>query len=122
MADEAWAKGQKKREELFGAEGGGRLDLIQKFDEGFAKILNNVCFGDVWSRPGLPIKTRSMITMASLIALGRFTQLKGHMKGALHIGITEDEIKEVIVHLSQYAGIPFAVEAIRVFNEVKEGK
>jgi 4-carboxymuconolactone decarboxylase len=122
MADEAWAKGQKKREELFGVEGGGRLDLIQKFDEGFAKILNNVCFGEVWSRPGLPIKIRSMITMASLIALGRFTQLKGHMKGALHIGITDDEIKEVIVHLSQYAGIPFAVEAIRVFNEVKEGK
>jgi 4-carboxymuconolactone decarboxylase len=122
MADEAWAKGQKKRDELFGPEGGGRLDVIQKFDEGFAKILNNVCFGDVWSRPGLPIKTRSMLTMASLIALGRFTQLKGHMNGALHVGVTEDEIKEVIIHLSQYAGIPFAVEAIRVFNEVKEGK
>jgi 4-carboxymuconolactone decarboxylase len=122
MADEAWTKGQKKREELFGPEGGGRLDIIQQFDEGFAKILNNVCFGDVWSRPGLPIKTRSIITMASLIALGRFTQLKGHMKGALHVGVTENEIKEVIVHLSQYAGIPFAVEAIRIFNEVKEGK
>jgi 4-carboxymuconolactone decarboxylase len=122
MADEAWQKGQKKREELFGAEGGGRLDVIQKFDDGFAKILNNVCFGDVWSRPGLPIKTRSMLTMASLIALGRFSQLKGHMKGALHVGVTENEIKEVIIHLSQYAGIPFAVEAIRVFNEVKEGK
>ncbi len=122
MADEAWQKGQKKREELFGAEGGGRLDVIQKFDDGFAKILNNVCFGDVWSRSGLPIKTRSMLTMASLIALGRFSQLKGHMKGALHVGVTENEIKEVIIHLSQYAGIPFAVEAIRVFNEVKEGK
>lgn len=122
MANEAWQKGQKKREELFGPEGGGRFDVIQKFDEGFANILNNVCFGDVWSRPGLPIKTRSMLTMALLIALGRFTQLKGHMKGALHIGVTENEIKEVIVHLSQYAGIPSTVEAIRVFNEVKEGK
>lgn len=118
MADDSQAKGKKKRDELFGAEAGGRFEAYQKFDDGFAHILNDVCFGDVWSRPGLPIKTRSMITMASLIALGRFTQLKGHMNGALHIGITPDEIKEVIVHMSQYAGIPFAVEAIGVFNEV----
>ncbi|MGH7906594.1 MAG: carboxymuconolactone decarboxylase family protein [Candidatus Binataceae bacterium] len=120
MADDARERGIKKRTELFGEAGAQRLKEMEKFDAGFARILNEVCFGDVWSRPGLPVKTRSMITMAVLTALGRFPQLKGHIQGALNVGVTPEEIKEVLIHVSQYAGVPVTVEAIRVFKEVTE--
>ncbi len=79
-------------------------------------------FGAVWGRPGLPIKMRSFITMAALLALGRGPELKIHMRGALNLGISKEEIKELIIHLSQYSGVPTAVEAMRVYREVTEPK
>lgn len=123
MADNSHDKGFKKRAELFGEEHVQRTwDYFKKFDEGFAHLVNDQCFGEVWSRPGLPTKTRSMITMAALLVLGRAPELKIHMRGALNVGVTPEEIKELIIHLSQYGGIPVAVEAIRTFREVTEGK
>jgi 4-carboxymuconolactone decarboxylase len=77
-------------------------------------------FGAIWTRPGLPTKTRSLITMAALTALGRAHELKIHMRGALNLGISKEEIKELIIHLSQYSGVPTAVEAIRTLREVTE--
>jgi 4-carboxymuconolactone decarboxylase len=79
-------------------------------------------FGYVWGRPGLPTKTRSFITMAALLALGRAPELRIHMRGALNLGITKEEIKELIIHLSQYSGVPTAVEAMRVYRELTEPK
>ncbi len=123
MAQDAREKGFSKRAELFGeAQLQRTWDYLNKFDEGFARLVNDQCFGEVWSRPGLPTKTRSMITMAALLVLGRAPELKIHMRGALNVGVTPDEIKELIVHLSQYGGIPVAVEAIRTFVEVTEPK
>lgn len=95
---------------------------MKGFDEGFANFLNEQVFGSIWTRPGLPVKTRSFITMAALMVLGRTNQLRTHMTGALHLGITHAEIKELIIHLSQYGGVPTAVEAIRVLREVTEKK
>ncbi len=118
MADEAWAKGQKKREELFGVEGGGRLDLIQKFDEGFAKILNNVCFGEVWSRPGLPRPTRSLVTVAMLVALRQHDELRLHLRGALRNGVTRAELNELLLQAVVYCGAPAAHSAYKVLEEV----
>jgi 4-carboxymuconolactone decarboxylase len=60
--------------------------------------------------------------MAALMALGRAPELKIHMRGALNLGITKDEIKELIIHLSQYSGVPTAVEAIRTLGEITEAK
>jgi 4-carboxymuconolactone decarboxylase len=122
MADEAHTRGRNKRVELWGEPALARLADIEKFDAGFAKILNDTCFGEVWARPGLPTKVRSMITMAVLTALGRWPQLKGHMQAALHVGVTEAEVKEVLIHVSQYAGVPVTVESIKVFNEVTQKK
>jgi 4-carboxymuconolactone decarboxylase len=123
MADSAREKGFKKRAELFGEEHVQRTwEYFNKFDEGWARLLNDTCFGEVWSRPGLPTKTRSMITMAALLVLGRAPELKIHMRAALHVGVTPEEIKELIIHLSQYGGIPVSVEAIRTFREVTEAK
>jgi 4-carboxymuconolactone decarboxylase len=95
---------------------------LKKYDPDFAKFLNEQLFGSIWTRPGLEITIRSFITMASLIALGRFNQLRLHMKAALNLGITELQLKEMIFHLSQYCGVPAAVEATIAFREATEEK
>lgn len=123
MAEDLQKKGMDLRARLFGekAANGGH-EYMKEFDEGFANFLNEQVFGNFWTRPGLPTKTRSMITMAALMALGRAPELKIHMRGALNLGIPPAEIKEMIIHLSQYSGVPTAVEAIRAFREVTEPK
>ncbi len=116
-------KGRKIRAQLWDAKTLEEIDQsLRQFDEPFANLLNEQLFGAIWTRPGIPLKTRSMITMAALMSLGRWPQLKAHMLGALNLGITPAEVKEVIIHLSQYSGVPTAVEAIRIFNEVTAPK
>ncbi len=75
-------------------------------------------FGDVWHRPGLDRKTRSMITLAALTALTKPNQLKLHIQGALANGVSVEEIREIIMHTSIYAGIPTGVEAMAAAKEV----
>ena len=119
MSDETAKKGMEVRTKLFGEKGAQDGDtFLRTFDEGFATFLNEQLFGTIWSRPGLPIKLRSLLTMTALMALGRGPELRLHMRGALNLGIPPEEIKELIVHVSQYSGVPTAVEAIRAFNEV----
>jgi alkylhydroperoxidase/carboxymuconolactone decarboxylase family protein YurZ len=119
MSDESAKKGMEVRTKLFGEKAAQDGDtFLRNFDEGFATFLNEQLFGTIWSRPGLPIKLRSLITMTALMALGRGPELRLHMRGALNLGIPPEEIKELIVHVSQYSGVPTAVEAIRAFNEV----
>jgi alkylhydroperoxidase/carboxymuconolactone decarboxylase family protein YurZ len=119
MSDETAKKGMEVRTKLFGEKAAQDGDtFLRTFDEGFATFLNEQLFGTIWSRPGLPIKLRSLLTMTALMALGRGPELRLHMRGALNLGIPPEEIKELIVHVSQYSGVPTAVEAIRAFNEV----
>jgi 4-carboxymuconolactone decarboxylase len=75
-------------------------------------------WGDVWQRPGLDLKTRSLITVAMLTALGKQHELKGHVRGALNNGATPEEIQEVLLHASIYCGVPTAVEAFRTAASV----
>jgi alkylhydroperoxidase/carboxymuconolactone decarboxylase family protein YurZ len=119
MSDESAKKGMEVRTKLFGEKAAQDGDkFLRSFDEGFATFLNEQLFGTIWSRPGLPIKLRSLLTMTALMALGRGPELRLHMRGALNLGIPPEEIKELIVHVSQYSGVPTAIEAIRAFNEV----
>ena len=119
MSDDTAKKGMEVRTKLFGEKAAQDGDtFLRSFDEGFATFLNEQLFGTIWSRPGLPIKLRSLLTMTALMALGRGPELRLHMRGALNLGIPPEEIKELIVHVSQYSGVPTAVEAIRAFNEV----
>jgi 4-carboxymuconolactone decarboxylase len=123
MSDNLHEKGIQLRAQLWGEKDARlRHDEMKQFDEGFADFLNEQLFGSIWTRPGLPVKTRSFITMAALMALGRVNQLRVHMQGALNLGITPGEIKELIIHLSQYSGVPTAAEAMRVYREVVEKK
>ena len=80
--------------------------------------ITRAAWGDVWQRPGLDLKTRSLITVAMLTALGKQHELKGHVRGALNNGASVEEIQEVLLHATIYCGVPAAVEAFRTANEV----
>lgn len=75
-------------------------------------------FGEVWSRPGLALRDRSMITVAVLMALARTEELKFHMRGALNNGVSREELLEMIMHISHYAGWPTGASAMRVAKEI----
>lgn len=78
-------------------------------------------WGDVWQRPGLDLKTRSLITVAMLTAMGKQHELKGHLRGALNNGATPAELQEVLLHAAVYCGVPTAVDAFRTAAEVVDG-
>ena len=82
-----------------------------------AELSANVLFGDVWERPGLSKRDRSLITVASLIALYRTDQLRGHIRRALDNGVTKEEIGEVITHMAFYSGWPTAANAVQVAKQ-----
>jgi 4-carboxymuconolactone decarboxylase len=95
-----------------------RVNLATSFNRPFEDLVTTYCFGDVWQRPGLDRKTRSMITLTALTALSKPNQLKMHVQGALANGVTIEEIREIILHTSLYSGIPTGVEAMTAAKEV----
>ena len=98
-------------------------DAVRSFVPKLIDLTEKVVYGDVWERPGLSKRDRSLITVAALIAMYRGDQLKGHLERALANGVTRDEIGEIITHMALYAGWPTAMTAGRiaaqVFEEVK---
>ena len=87
-----------------------------------AELSANVLFGDVWERPELSKRDRSLITVAALVALYRTDQLKGHIGRALDNGVTKEEIAEVITHMAFYGGWPTAANAVKVAKEVFDAR
>ena len=83
-------------------------------------LTEKVLFGDVWERPGLYKRDRSLITCAALVAMNRTEQLKGHLERALNNGVTPDEIGELITHLAFYGGWPVGMSAAMVAKDVLE--
>jgi 4-carboxymuconolactone decarboxylase len=92
--------------------------IQQEIAPKLADLSANVLFGDVWERPGLSKRDRSLITVASLIALYRTDQLRGHIRRALDNGVTKEEISEVITHMAFYGGWPTAANAVQVAKQV----
>ncbi len=90
------------------------------------ELTEHVLYGDVWERPGLSMRDRSLITLSSLIALNRTEVIPLHLERALDNGVTRDEIAELITHLAFYSGWPTAVSASllakEVFDQAEEGK
>ena len=84
----------------------------------FFDYVQQSAFGDIWTRPGLPIRDRSMITVAVLAALGQPEELRSHLAGAMSVGISREEIVEILMHVSVYAGVPAAGSALRVAADV----
>jgi 4-carboxymuconolactone decarboxylase len=83
-------------------------------------LTEKVLFGDVWERPGLSKRDRSLVTCAALIALNRTEQLKGHLERALNNGVTSEEIGELITHLAFYGGWPVAMSGALVATDILE--
>lgn len=97
-------------------------DKLRSFAPKLIELTDNVLFGDVWERPGLAKRDRSLITVAALIALNRTEQLRGHLERALGNGVTKEEIIEVITHLAFYSGWPTAMSAALLAKDVLEAR
>ena len=97
-------------------------EIIQEVAPHLADLSADVLFGDVWERPGLSKRDRSLITVATLIALYRTGQLPGHIGRALDNGVTKEEIGEIITHIAFYAGWPTAAQAARIAKEVYDSR
>lgn len=111
--------GLKTRKEVLGAAYVDKaMSGVDDFNQPFVELLNTYCWNDIWNRPGLDRKTRSMLNMAMLIALNRGPELKLHVNGALNNGLTKEQIREVMLQAAIYCGVPAAVEAFRVAREV----
>ncbi len=84
----------------------------------FYDLVQRTAFGELWSRPGLAVRDRSLITVAMLATLGHLDELRAHLTGATNLGISRDELVEVLMQVSIYAGVPAAGAALRVAAEV----
>jgi 4-carboxymuconolactone decarboxylase len=89
-----------------------------EFTADFQDFITRVAWGDIWSRPGLPAKTRSLLTIALMVALNRADEFRMHVRAALNNGITQDEIKEILLHCAIYCGVPAANSAFHIALEV----
>ena len=111
--------GLRTRREVLGAEYVDKSQTaVDDFNRPFSELLNTYCWNDIWNRPGLERKTRSMLNLAMLSALGKEHELKLHINGALNNGLTKEEIREVFLQVAIYCGVPAAVVSFRAAREV----
>jgi 4-carboxymuconolactone decarboxylase len=96
--------------------------VLDDFAPKFAELTDDVLFGDVWQRPGLSARDRSLVTVAALVALYRAGQLGTHLRLAMTNGVSRDELVEAITHLAFYAGWPNAVAAITQLKELTDAE
>ena len=121
MSDEQFDKGLTTRKQVMGEDFVARAFAgVTDFTAPLQQHITRNAWGDVWQREGLDLKTRSLVTVAMLTALGKQNELKGHVRGALNNGATVQEIQEVLLHATIYCGVPTAVEAFRSAAEVIE--
>ena len=112
-------KGLEVRRKVLGTDYvDGSLAKADDFMMAFQNITTEWCWGYAWTRPGLEHKTRSMLNLAMLTALGKPAELKLHVKGALANGVTVEEIKEILLHATVYCGIPAGLDAFKAAHEV----
>jgi len=120
--DAQFDKGLATRKQVMGEDFVAKaLGSVTDFTKHLQQHITRAAWGDVWQREGLDLKTRSLITVAMLTALGKQHELKGHVRGALNNGATVAEIQEVLLHATIYCGVPAAVEAFRAAAEVVDG-
>jgi len=119
MDDELLAKGREIQYQLWPhmRESSGAFPAA-KLAPDFYRYVAETAFGMIWSRPGLPLRDRSLVTVAQLAALGKTGELRGHLAGALNLGISKEELIEVLMQTAVYAGVPAANEALGVAADV----
>lgn len=116
-------QGRNVIRELMGDDFMSRRDKTRNsFNATIQDYSDEVCFGMVWSRPGIDRKLRSILNIAMLVALNRVPQLRTHIEGAINNGCTAEELREILLHTAVYAGLPAAVEGFKVAEEVLRAK
>jgi 4-carboxymuconolactone decarboxylase len=114
MAGELFNKGITLRREVLGAEYVDKsMENIDDFSMAMQEYATETAWGMIWSRPGLPRKTRSLLNIGLLAAFNRQHEFKLHVKRSFGNGVTKDEIKEVLLQIACYAGVPAGIEAFR---------
>ena len=124
MDKERFDRGLEIRKSVLGAEFvENSLANATDFNRAMQELTTEYCWGHVWGREGLPKKTRSMLNIAMLSALNRPHELKMHLKGAVRNGVTEEEIREILLQVAIYCGVPAGVDSFRIAGEaLKEMK
>jgi 4-carboxymuconolactone decarboxylase len=111
--------GMDLRREMFGPAGAEqKFAATTDFTRPLEEMVTRYCFGEVWQRPPLDRKIRSMLTLAVVATLSRPNQFKGHVRGAIKNGVSKEEIREVLLHTMIYAGVPAAVDSFQSAEEV----
>ncbi|MBR1167935.1 carboxymuconolactone decarboxylase family protein [Bradyrhizobium sp. DASA03005] len=112
-------KGLEVRKAVLGeAYVNNALKNVDDFNRPFQEMLNEYCWGTVWGREELPRKTRSMLNIAMIAILNRQHEFRAHLKGALTNGVTREEIREILMQVAIYGGMPAAVDSFRIAREV----
>ena len=119
MDKETFDKGLAIRRAVLGSEYVDKsLAAADDFTRPLQEIITQYCWGEVWGRPNLERKTRSLLNLAMLSALNRPHEVKLHVRGALNNGVTKDEIREVFLQVAIYCGVPAAMDSFRIAKEV----
>ena len=114
-----YEEGLKNRKEVLGPEHVERtLANVDEFSRPYQEIMTAYCWGAIWGREALPRKTRSLLNIAMLTALNREEELRLHLRGAFNNGVTKEEIREVLLQVMIYAGVPAANAAFRIAREI----
>jgi len=117
---EAYRRGLQRRDQVMGPAGGRRRRMMRALHPDLEEHLIAHAWGDVNARPGLDVKTREMLTVGILLALGRDREATTHLNGALNVGVTRDELVEVLLHCSVYAGFPAMVTGAHLLADILE--
>ncbi|MDB5773045.1 MAG: 4-carboxymuconolactone decarboxylase [Burkholderia sp.] len=123
---ERHVKGMEVRRAVLGNAHVDRAqDNLNEFNSEFQNLITRYAWGEIWGRPGLPRHTRSLLTIAMMVALNREEELKLHLRAAANNGVSRDEIKEVLLQAAIYCGVPAANSAFhlaqKVFKQMDEG-
>jgi 4-carboxymuconolactone decarboxylase len=119
IRDELFETGIALRRSMFGAQGADeQIDNVTDLDDKLQEFVTRQCFGDIWQRDVLDKKSRSLVTIAMLVAMGRSHEIAIHMRGGLANGLTVEEIREVLLQSIMYCGLPAAVEGFRTLRGI----
>lgn len=114
-----YEQGMKVRRAVLGdAHVDAAIENRNEFNEEFQDLLTRYAWGEIWTRPGLPRKTRSLITISMMVALNRTEELKLHLRASVNSGVSREEIQEVLLHTAIYCGVPAANHAFQIAEAV----
>lgn len=118
MGKDRFDEGLKLRRQVLGADYVDRsMAGADEFSRPMQELSTEYCWGYVWTRPGLALRDRSLINIAMISALNRPHELKLHVKAALTNGLTRDEIREVLLQVAVYCGVPAGIDSVRIARE-----